>query len=330
MRRTRAPGLGQAIQTSFSDGFAAPVLMLGMLAVLIARGIFLLPNGYNGEGGLNAVLLLLLLIWFMGMLARCQKPASGLAAAIVGFSLYMSLSFFASLAAAASAIGGGDYIDPWLSQADQLLFPFYDWKAVALALPEYRLLYQLLNVSYNSMHWQPLVFLVFAARFGDPKHIGAFATAWGLGLLMCVIPFHWLPAISPIPYYGIGQHDLPGHDTSLPWAFLPVMEGMRDGTITAIGTECVTGIITMPSFHAAGAVILAWAFWQHRPTRWPFMVLNVLMALSAVPIGSHYLVDVVGGSIVGAIAAAGATAMTRRRIERQKERSKCPPGILTA
>lgn len=299
-------GQKRCIANGFADGFAAPVVALALLGLLIIRGVWILPNGYDGSAGLNVILLCLLVFWSIGTGLRCQKPDSRLASALVALCLYIALCFFASLASASNAIGGGEYIDPWLARIDRLMFPFYDWKAVALGLPNYPWLYWILNICYNSFGWQPFLYIAIATQLGNARDMGAFVAAWGLGLLICVLPFHWLPARSPYPYFGIAQSQMPDHLTALPWEFLSAFEGIRDGRILAIGFDCVTGMITMPSFHAGGAVILAWAFWRFQLLRWPFLLLNILVALSAVPIGSHYVIDIVAGSAVGAIAVAGA------------------------
>jgi membrane-associated phospholipid phosphatase len=62
-----------------------------------------------------------------------------------------------------------------------------------------------------------------------------------------------------------------------------------------------TGLITFPSYHAAAAVIFSWALWPTR-LRWPLLVVNVLMTASAIIVGSHYLIDIIAGCVVAAIA----------------------------
>jgi membrane-associated phospholipid phosphatase len=312
MQDKRGIDAGAFVRAGFGDGFAVPVVLLGIFGLLIARGIWLLPEGYNGANGLNATLLFVLLVWSLGMIGRCAQPGSRIASGIVTAALFAAVSFCAALAAASSAIGGGDYIDPWLVAIDQTLFPFYDWKAVATTLPDYPRLYWILNKSYNSLSWQPMLFILITIGVGQVRDLSVFITAWSLGLLGCILPFHWLPALSPLPYYGISQSDLPGHLTALPWRFVPVIEGMRDGTIRALDVECLTGMVTIPSFHACGATILLWAYWRYRLLRWPFVILNVLMALAAVPIGSHYIIDIIVGVAVGVLAAMGAQVLTQR------------------
>lgn len=300
------PPLAAAVRSAFADGFALPVILLAIFAVQIARGVWLLPEGYGGAGALNTSLVFLLILWGLGMMVRAVQPGSRLASGLCAIALFLALSIFSALAAAANAIGGGDFVDPWLAAIDATLFPFYDWKAVAFALTDYPKAYFVLNHVYGSLSWQPLVFMSAALVFGTVRDLGTFVSAWGLGLLGCILPFHWFPAMSPYGYYGIQQGDVPGHMVSLPWSFLPVLEGMRDGSIRAIEMQCLTGMVTIPSFHACAATILALSFWRFAWLRWPFLALNIGMALAAVPIGSHYVIDIVAGIAVGVLAVIGA------------------------
>src|SRR5262249_14325691 len=75
---------------------------------------------------------------------------------------------------------------------------------------------------------------------------------------------------------------------------------LRAGTLRTLDLEHFGGAVTFPSFHAAAAILYAWALW---PLRWvrPFsLAVNGLM-LVATPIGGgHYLVDVLAGVMVAA------------------------------
>ena len=62
------------------------------------------------------------------------------------------------------------------------------------------------------------------------------------------------------------------------------------------------GIVTFPSFHAASAVLYAWALW---PVRWmrPIVVLAFGAMLAATPInGGHYLIDIIAGTAIAVLA----------------------------
>jgi membrane-associated phospholipid phosphatase len=57
------------------------------------------------------------------------------------------------------------------------------------------------------------------------------------------------------------------------------------------------GIIQFPSYHAAGAVLLSYAFagfprWIAAPT----LIVETVLTVSAIPIRGHHLVDVLAGA----------------------------------
>lgn len=80
-------------------------------------------------------------------------------------------------------------------------------------------------------------------------------------------------------------------------------EALRDGTLRTLALSQMQGLISMPSLHAAMAVLLAHAVWR-TPLRWPALLLNALM-LSATPVyGGHYLVDLIAGIALSLVAIA--------------------------
>jgi membrane-associated phospholipid phosphatase len=72
-----------------------------------------------------------------------------------------------------------------------------------------------------------------------------------------------------------------------------------------------SGIVTMPSGHAAGAFLCAWAAWDMKLLRIPLLLLNVLMAVAAISHGGHYLVDILAGGMVAALSIALASYISK-------------------
>ena len=68
------------------------------------------------------------------------------------------------------------------------------------------------------------------------------------------------------------------------------------------------GIVAFPSFHVLLAVLSAVALGSLRKLRWPVWILAVLIILSTLTTGWHYLIDVIGGLVLAAITLA-ATAL---------------------
>jgi hypothetical protein len=80
--------------------------------------------------------------------------------------------------------------------------------------------------------------------------------------------------------------------------YYPVLAALRAG-VKQFSLDHVQGLIQMPSYHAALALVLVYV---HRPPArsfFPVLVLNILMLLST-PEGHHYLVDIIAGMSVGA------------------------------
>ncbi len=279
--------------------FHVPLVVLVICAVLLWIGASRLPGGVDLSDGPGAFLFLVAVIGALAFTTRVAQPTSRLAVGLESFALFFAVVLVATFASVSMAVGSGAFIDRTLVAIDRALFPFLDLKALILALPRYPVLYQVLEWVYNSMVWQPIAFLGVATLFGRARDLEFFLSAWSVGLLLCLLPFHWLPALSPYNYYGIDQTLMPGVSVNMPWQFVPVMTGLRDGTIHMLTIDHLTGMVTIPSFHACAATMLARSWWRFRLTRWPMLVLNAGMAIAAIPIGSHYAIDIVAGVAVG-------------------------------
>jgi hypothetical protein len=85
----------------------------------------------------------------------------------------------------------------------------------------------------------------------------------------------------------------------------------RDGALRHLDHFGLGGIVTFPSFHAASAVLYAWALW---PARWmrPIVVLAFTAMLAATPInGGHYFIDIIAGTAIAVLAIVAARAAGR-------------------
>ena len=131
----------------------------------------------------------------------------------------------------------------------------------------------------------------------------------------CVLVFPFAPALGGYLHYQLQPGDFPAVRILASWLFAPPFHALRDGSLNVVELSALDGIITFPSFHAAVAVLLAWAASGIPYLRYPMIILNLLMLLSSIPIGGHYLVDVIAGSLVaiGSIVAARAWGDSRER-----------------
>ncbi len=77
--------------------------------------------------------------------------------------------------------------------------------------------------------------------------------------------------------------------------YVPQILAVRDDPNFVLRLEQVSGIISFPSVHAAVAVLCSWAAWPIRWIRFPLILWNTLMMLSAITEGGHYIVDIIAG-----------------------------------
>ncbi|MEZ5682017.1 MAG: phosphatase PAP2 family protein [Erythrobacter sp.] len=292
---------------------SVPFIGAAILAVVIAATSLRFPDGYGGEGGLNIAFTLFGVLTAIALVARAAQPDSKLVALFETLFFAVLISLTGAVASAGLARLGGDYVDPQLAAVDGWILPFLDWRAVAFALPENPFSYRLLGEIYVSLNWQPFALLLVIAIWGKVRDFDRFVGAWTLTMLACVLPFAFFAAQGPYTYFGISQSDLANSSVVLPWHYPPILAAIRNGSMTSLSDDCISGLVTFPSLHAASAMVLASAFWRFRWLAWPMLGLNVMMALAAVPIGGHYFIDVIVGSAIGLSAYRLATWISEAR-----------------
>jgi membrane-associated phospholipid phosphatase len=101
--------------------------------------------------------------------------------------------------------------------------------------------------------------------------------------------------------HGIHKEDLNGQVAEVNWIVGALIDDLRSGRTRDISTA-MTGLVSMPSFHAAAAVILGWVSLYLGWLRIPLVLLNIAMLLSTIISGSHYFIDVIAGSVLAGMA----------------------------
>ena len=302
-----APRAGQPVPgdarilSRINHALAGQGYAIGAIATIVAIRLVVLQVsslGYD-HASLDPMFWYPVALWTTGFALRVWKPEITVLFLLEGTALMLLASGQTTIATSAVAAGGAPFADPWLSWADSVIAPWLDWPAMVRALAARSELYAMLNLAYTSLGWQPLLLLFLVLMLGRMEQACTFVTAGALSLAVCIAVFAWMPARGAFAYYGITMDDVPGIQVSLGFDFLPVLEGLRDGSLAVIARDNLSGLVSFPSMHASAATILALA-WS-RLGKWavPMVLLNVLMALSAMPVGNHYLVDIIAGVALG-------------------------------
>lgn len=178
------------------------------------------------------------------------------------------------------------------------------WMSLVFWVNESPLLEQALDFSYGSFSIQLIAipFLLVCARM--PERAIAFVAGYGILCFISAavaIPF---PALGTFSVYGVSPEDVANINSKFGFFFLSDFLALREATHFVISVDSVAGIVTFPSVHAGVAFLAIWAMWASPVLRWPFLILNLLMATAAITHANHYLVDVIAGLGIAGISAA--------------------------
>lgn len=219
------------------------------------------------------------------------------AARVLYVSGYYYLSAIGSaLTCAVLTASNFSLVDGMLSAADKKLG--FDWLWIHEFFRTSFFTSRLLISAYSALNWMPQVLIVCLCMGRDEQIVFRFLTAWILSLLITALLYPFFPAIAAFRFYGLTPDMMPGPTAMASWQLPEIMDGLRSGAHRTLGRADLIGVVTMPSFHAAGATILLWGFWTFKFIRPISTPIAILMFFSAVPVGGHYVVDVFAGLAV--------------------------------
>lgn len=223
---------------------------------------------------------------------------------IEAFALLSLSSLLAMASTALLSATDLPLMDGELAMADRALG--FDWLTLWHLLNRSPFLIEALTAIYHTIFWQPILLFPLLFAKGRGERCWTMLHAWMLGLVISVALFPIFPAKAAFNYYNVSQP--PGSSAANFW---PIMEAIRENGFRILDHRSVRGMITFPSFHAASGIFFIWGTLTLRWVKWPVVALNVAMILTAIPIGGHYAVDVIGGIVIAMLAIAVATRSKR-------------------
>jgi membrane-associated phospholipid phosphatase len=146
----------------------------------------------------------------------------------------------------------------------------------------------------------------FCLRDRFAAWIAAVLTFTTLGVVGYVV----YPAAPPWLAFERGEIGTVDRISGLGWDYLQLD---WVGSLTALGQEGSNPVAAMPSLHAGSALLVALFFWPLANTlgRSALLAYVVLMAVTLVYTGEHYVVDVVAGWLAAGLAVAVGAAIRR-------------------
>jgi membrane-associated phospholipid phosphatase len=231
----------------------------------------------------------------------------------VGFFLFISLLGATATYPAAAATSG--FVDPALARIDAFLgFEWLRWYMLVVDNPW---LQTAGSLAYANIYMSPVLLLGGLALSGERARAQFFLFSFWLAAVITMLLFLAFPAVGPLAY--VWQGPIPYMPTSALYQaeLLPLL---RDNLLGTVDLGALQGLVCAPSFHTAAAVIYIAMAWQCRYLRWPLLVINAAMLLSTPVEGTHYLIDMIGGAMVGlfALCTAGAIQYSLPKLRQQR------------
>jgi membrane-associated phospholipid phosphatase len=173
-----------------------------------------------------------------------------------------------------------------------------DWRSFIQYVDERPFFSSFLAYSYQSFSIQLLSIPLLLACFGQAARAYQMVTAYVLVGFSASVVAIWFPAIGAFPHFGVGPEQLNNINIYFGYFFLEQFGAVRSDPNFVFSMKNSAGIVTFPSVHAAVSALCAWAAWAIKPLRYPILILNIGMAVSAVTHGSHYFIDVPVGILL--------------------------------
>ena len=268
------------------------------LLVMCVDAVWLVFGGWSVSGRNVAALGLAAAAFFaplaFGRYRRELRIATTLRAAAL---LIVFQAAAATLSYLVISTGAG-LVDAPLAACDRALG--FDWLALHAWLRSHPFAQTALHIAYNSGLVQLVFVLLFLGLSARPERLAEFMRLFIVATLLNILVSGPFPAAGTWKHYAVGE--------ALDLSTLSHFELLRSGQLHEIPLGQMQGLISIPSLHAAMAVLIVNA--MRGTLVFPlFVVLNAAMLASTPIDGGHYLVDVVAGVAL----ALGLIALSRKR-----------------
>jgi membrane-associated phospholipid phosphatase len=176
-------------------------------------------------------------------------------------------------------------IDSWLAASDAMLG--VSVPQLAAWTHNHPLIEAWLTTAYFTLVPQFLLaVIVLGFVLRNRPRLWEYAFHFHFCALTTLAAFAIVPATFPSLHYGFRCVLEPGR-------LIAQFQGLRAGTFTGIPFNELAGLVSFPSFHVAGAVMVTWGFRRYRWLLWPLIALNASLIAATVMSGAHYLIDVI-------------------------------------
>lgn len=252
------------------------------------------------------------------------RPLPFVASVCHAMAVMLASGFLAGTIATAALPLDVPLVDDRLTAIDTALFGV-DTMTVTTAVSRNPAIAAVLGTVYflSAALVVPVVLLL--ARQRRYERVAETAFVFAVTVLICSIVSIATPAIGTFAHLGIDAAVLNRLPAGAGIYHLEQFIGFRSGTRTVVDWTELTGVITFPSFHVCFALIPVWATRDSPRLATLSAGLAIMTLVSAIPIGGHYMIDLIGGGIVTAVGIATAGWLRRSPAEASRGVGRAQP-----
>jgi membrane-associated phospholipid phosphatase len=177
-------------------------------------------------------------------------------------------------------------------------------------LSHYPGLVTLLGFAYESSTALLFLSIVALAVTNQGERLWIYCFSLTGAALVCAMSSSLIPAIGAFTTFGISGDTLARLPHGAGVYFIDAFKAYRNGNVSTIDMAHMTaGVVNFPSFHTVMALAAIYAFRAIRFCAWPAYIWNGLVIVSTIPMGGHYVTDLIAGAFVwSALAVIGGAA----------------------
>jgi membrane-associated phospholipid phosphatase len=276
--------------------FPGPAAILAILALACAAAVDFVVMGFSITGFSGPFYLVVLPAVGAVYASRRGMHIRLVSVMVAIATLCTTCLLSAILQYTATAHGAPFLIDHTLLEIDQAIG--FDWFGFVAFIDQSKVASDVLLLCYNSIGVQMLAMLVLYSWRGDHEGIDAYIITLVFLISVASVVAACLPAIGVTGIVDIAFDNTPIGGGR---AGQPAFIDLRSGALRTIDLDWMNGLITFPSGHAAFAVFSTLAARRIPYAILPVAALNILMLLSTLTHGGHYLCDVIAGSVMAAV-----------------------------
>ena len=175
----------------------------------------------------------------------------------------------------------------------------FDWLSYFQLVLDNPVLQTVLGRTYSAFMPASLIAFVILALTESLRRAAYTVEAFFISSVVCIACGTLFPAEGASALFLRGV--LPEETiTSLPGLYhLESLHRLREEPLRELDPLKLMGLVTFPSFHTAGGLVIATALWRTR-WFWPAAVYTLIMIASTPIYGAHYVIDLVAGAAVAA------------------------------